>query len=66
MAQLVTGTVSRKLDISHLAKVRDALYEVRSKWEDICIELLGKNETDAIKKENPNSLGDCLKEIQRY
>ena len=43
--------------------VRDALYDVRSKWEDIGIELLDKNEIDAVKKEKGNNLVDCLTEM---
>ena len=63
MAQSVSETESsRRLTLSSLATVRDALYDVRSKWEDIGIELLSKNDTDAIKKEKGNNVGDCLTE----
>ena len=54
---------SRKLTLPSLATVREALHDVRSKWEDVGIELLGKNETDAIKKERANNCGECLTEI---
>ena len=63
MAQAVPGVESRKLTSSNLATVRDALFDVRSKWEDIGIELLSKNDTDAIKKEKCNNVGDCLTEM---
>ena len=66
MTQSVSRTESyRKCSISidELAAVREALYDIRSKWEDIGIELLNKNETDAIKKEKLNILGDCLTEM---
>ena len=60
----VSGTESsRKLTLSNLKTVREALYDVRSKWEDIGIELLDKNEIDAIKKEKFNNVGDCLTEM---
>ena len=64
MAQSVSGTESSsRLPLSSLATIREALYDVRSKWEDIGIELLDKNETDAIKKEKQNALRDCLTEM---
>ena len=52
-----------KLTSSSLATVRNALFDIRSKWEDIGIELLGKNDTDAIKKEKCNNIVDCLTEM---
>ena len=63
MAQAVPGIESTKLTSSNLATVRDALFDVRSKWEDIGIELLSKNDTDAIKKEKGNIVVDCLTEM---
>ena len=63
MAQTVPGAESGKLILSNLAIVREALYDVRSKWEDIGIELLSKNDTDAIKKEKGNNACDCLTEM---
>ena len=63
MAQAVPGVESGKLTSSNLAIVRDALFDVRSKWEDIGIELLSKNDTDAIKKEKCNNVVDCLTEM---
>ena len=54
MAQAVPGVESTKLISSDLATVRDALFDVRSKWEDIGIELLSKNDTDATKTEKYN------------
>ena len=56
--------VSRKLSPSSLAIVREALYDVRSKWEDIGIELrLDKSSLEAIKKEKLNNVGECLTEM---
>ena len=64
MAHSVSETESfRRLTLSSLATVREALYAVRSKWEDIGIELLSKNDTDAIKMEKGNNVGDCLTEM---
>ena len=64
MAQPADGTASStKLTPLDLTTIREALYDVRSKWEDIGIELVGKNETDAIKKEKANYVGDCLTEM---
>ena len=65
MAKSVSETESsRKLTLSNLATVRDALFDVRSKWEDIGIELLlSKNDTDAIKKEKGNDVVGCLTEM---
>ena len=66
MAQSVSAATwtLRKLSLSDLKTVRDALYEARSKWEDIGIELgLGKNDTDAIKREKSNNVGDCFREM---
>ena len=59
----MSGTESWKLTSFSLATVRDALFDVRSKWEDIGIELLSKNDTDAIKKEKVNDVGGCLTEM---
>ena len=56
---------NKSLCLSDLSKARDALYDVRSKWENIGIELLlSKNDTDAIKRQHPslNPL-DCLTEM---
>ena len=49
---------------SDLSEVRDALFDVRSKWANIGIELLNKNDTDAIKQQH-SSLDpvDCLTEM---
>ena len=63
MAQTDGTDSSRKLSLSNLRTVREELYDVRSKWEDIGIELLDKNVTDAIKKEKSNDTGDCLTEM---
>ena len=64
MAQSVSETESsRRLTLSSLATVRGALHRVRSKWEDIGIELLSKNDTDAIKMEKGNNVGGCLTEM---
>ena len=52
-----------KLTLSSLTIVRDALFNARSKWEDIGIELLSKNDTDAIKKEKCSNIVDCLTEM---
>ena len=60
MAQSTSGT--RKLTPNSLSIVREALFEARAKWEDIGIELLSKNDTDAIKKEKDNVI-DCLTEM---
>ena len=58
------GSGTGKLTLSSLATVRDDLFHVRSKWEDIGIELLSKSDTDAIKKEKCNSnIMDCLTEM---
>ena len=43
---------NRKLCLSDLSKVRDALFDVRSQWENIGIEFLNKNDTDAIKRQH--------------
>ena len=55
---------TKKLRPSDLSEVRDALFDVRSKWENIGIELLNKNDTDAIKRQH-SSLDpvDCLTEM---
>ena len=63
MAQSVSGAESWRLASCSLATVRDALFDVRSKWEDIGIELLSKNDTDAIKKEKCSNVVDCLTEM---
>jgi hypothetical protein len=63
MAQSVSGAESCKLTSSSLTIVRDALFGVRSKWEHIGIELLSKNDTDAIKTEKCNNVLDCLTEM---
>ena len=64
MAQAISGAESRKLSSHSLATVRDALFDIRSKWEDIGIELLSKNDTDAIKKEPKcNNIVDYLTEM---
>ena len=57
-------TINRKLCQSNLSEVRDALHDVRSKWENIGIELLNKNDTDAIKRQH-SSLNpvDCLTDM---
>ena len=55
--------IPTELSLSSLLTVRETLYDVRSKWEHIGIELLGKNETDVIKKEKFNNVGDCLTEM---
>ena len=56
---------SKKLCLSDLSDVRDALFDVRSKWENIGIELLlNKNDTDAIKRQHPSlDPVDCLTEM---
>ena len=44
--------------------VRGALWDVRSKWESIGIELsISKYDIEAIKKDRGNDVGDCLVEI---
>ena len=63
MAQAEQGVESRKLTSSNLATVRDALFNVRSKWEDIGIELLSKDDTDAIKTEKCNIVVAYLTEM---
>ena len=64
MAQSVSeAEFSRKLTPLNLATIREALFDVRAKWEDIGIELLNKNDTDAIKKEKGNDVGDCFTEM---
>jgi hypothetical protein len=60
MAQFVSGD---ELTSRSLTSVREALFSVRSKWEDIGIELLSKNDTDAIKKEKGNNVVECLTEM---
>ena len=57
------GSRTGRLTLSSLATVRHALFDIRSKWEDIGIELLSKNDTDAIKKEKCNNVVDCLTEM---
>ena len=62
--QFASGSESsRKLTLSSLPIIRNELYDVRSKWEDIGIELLDKNCTDAIKREKSYNLVDCLTEM---
>ena len=63
MARSVAGAEPMKLTSRSLATVRDALFPARSKWEDIGIELLGKNDTDAIKTEKSNNIVGCLTEM---
>jgi hypothetical protein len=63
MAQSASGAESCKLTSSSLTTVRDALFKARSRWEHIGIELLSKNDTDAIKAEKGNNIVDCLTEM---
>ena len=64
MVQSVSST-SKRLCLSDLSEVREALFSVRSKWENIGIELLlSKDETDAIKRQYPSlNPVDCLTEM---
>ena len=58
-----SGSGTGKLTLSSLATVREAIFHVRSRWEHIGIELLSKNDTDAIKREKSNDTVDCLTEM---
>ena len=59
--------LSGKLSLSDLKVVREALYQERSKWDDIGIELgISKNDIDAIRKEKLGDTGECLTELISY
>ena len=64
MAQSISYETVEKFCLSDLSEVREALFDVRSKWENVGIELLNKNDTDAIKRQHPSlDPVDCLTEM---